>query len=192
MDSSYELLHDLTSPVVAITCLRGKRKNGMIVNSAMRASLSPDRPLVSIYVHKFTYSHDIIFETGKFALHVLDKSQMDVVYKLGFKSGREADKFKDLPHRTGKLGLPILKDCYSYFECEVVNAMDTGGSTCFLGSVVNGGSGGGTGVLESDHMRNAMSDEWKELYLKNLKVAQRFITERAGKIKPLIWKGLKS
>ncbi len=192
MDSNYELVRHLTSPVVAITCLRGKRKNGMIANSAMRASLSTQKPMVSVYIHKFSYSHDIIFETGKFVMHLLHKDQLDLIYKLGFKSGRDKDKMKELPQRAGKLELPILKDCFSYFECEVANVMDTGGSTCFLGSIVKTGRGRGDEVMLSDYLREAMPDEWNKQYLKDLEVAQRYITERARRIKPVIWRGLKS
>src|SRR5438132_1281508 len=74
-DQIYQLLRNLTSPVVAITSARGGTRNGMIADSAVRASIVPSIPRVSVYIHKFNYSHDLIFETGRFVLHLLRAAQ---------------------------------------------------------------------------------------------------------------------
>src|SRR5882762_7705810 len=83
----------------------------------------------------------MIFETGRFVLHLLREDQLDVVHRLGFVTGRSADKLADLPHRLGRLGAPVLDECYAHFECRVANVMDTGSSTCFLGDVTEVGYG---------------------------------------------------
>src|SRR6266852_2774080 len=140
-DQVYQLLRSLTSPVVAITSERGGKRNGMISDSAVRASIVPAIPRLSVYVHKFNLSHDLIFETGRFVLHLLREDQLELVHRLGFVSGRTRDKLADVPHRLGRLGAPVLDDCYAHLECRVVNAMDTGSSTCFLGDVVEMGFG---------------------------------------------------
>ena len=74
-DDIYQLLRTLTSPVVAITSERGGKANGMISDSAVRASIVPTIPRISVYVHKFNLSHDMIFETGRFVLHLLRQDQ---------------------------------------------------------------------------------------------------------------------
>src|SRR2546430_15555630 len=140
-DQVYQLLRNLTSPVVAITCQRDGKRNGMISDSAVRASIAPTVPRLSVYIHKFNFSHDLIFETGRFALHLLRDDQFELIHRLGFVSGRERDKLAGIAHRPGVLGTPVLDDCYAYFECRVVNVMDTGSSTCFLGDVVAVGHG---------------------------------------------------
>ena len=43
MSGSYELLRALVSPIVAVTTRCGEELNGLIVNSALRASLSPEK-----------------------------------------------------------------------------------------------------------------------------------------------------
>src|SRR2546425_2032652 len=140
-DQIYQLLRNLTSPVVAITSARGGRRNGMSADSAVRASIVPSIPRASVYIHKFNYSHDLIFETGRFVLHLLREDQFELIHRLGFASGRTRDKLADLSHRPGTLGVPVLDDCYAHFECRVANVMDTGSSTCFLGDVVDVGYG---------------------------------------------------
>ncbi|HKC39058.1 MAG TPA: flavin reductase family protein, partial [Gemmatimonadales bacterium] len=135
-DSTYQLLRNLTSPVVAITAVRGGKENGMISDAAVRASIVPTVPRLSVYVHKFNYSHDMIFETGRFCLHLLNTKQLDVVHRLGFFSGRDQDKLAGIPHHKGRTGVPVLDECFAHFECSVANVMDTGSSTLFLGDVI--------------------------------------------------------
>ncbi|HEX9611327.1 MAG TPA: flavin reductase family protein, partial [Gemmatimonadales bacterium] len=140
-DEIYQLLRNLTSPVVAITSERGGKRNGLIIDSAIRASIVPSVPRVAIFIHKFNFSHDLVFETGRFGLHLLRADQFDLIHRLGFASGRSVEKLETIPHRLGRLGVPVLDDCFAHFECQVANAMDTGSSTCFLGDVVEVGYG---------------------------------------------------
>jgi len=193
-DEIYELLRNLTSPVVAITSERDGQRNGMIVDSAVRASIAPTIPRLSVYVHKFNFSHDLIFATGRFVLHLLRDDQFELVHRLGFVSGRARDKLGDIPHHLRTLGVPVLDDCYAHFECRVANVMDTGSSTCFLGDVVavgHGSAGGPTGrVMTAAQFRAQMPAAWRAEYQALLQAAQRFAVERSRDIKPVIWKGL--
>src|ERR1044071_10257940 len=112
-DRTYQLLRNLTSPVVAITCVRGGKENGMISDAAVRASIVPTVPRLSVYIHKFNYSHNMIYETGRFAMHLLHTKQFDLVRRLGFFSGRDQDKLAGTPPHTGTLGAPILDYCFA-------------------------------------------------------------------------------
>jgi flavin reductase (DIM6/NTAB) family NADH-FMN oxidoreductase RutF len=193
-DETYELLRNLTSPVVAITSERGGKRNGMISDSAVRASIAPTIPRLSVYIHKFNFSHDLIFETGRFVLHLLRDDQFELVHRLGFESGRARDKLGDIPHHLGTLGVPVLDDCYAHCECRVANVMDTGSSTCFLGDVVAVGYGSAAGptgrVMTAAQFRANMPAAWRADYDALLQAAQRFAVERSRDIKPVIWRGL--
>jgi flavin reductase (DIM6/NTAB) family NADH-FMN oxidoreductase RutF len=193
-DQIYQVLRNLTSPVVAITSERGGKRNGMIADSAVRASIVPAIPRVSVYIHKFNHSHDLIFETGRFVLHLLRDDQFELIHRLGFASGRARDKLADVAHRPGALGVPVLDDCYAHFECRVANVMDTGSSTCFLGDVVavgHGAAGGATGsVMTATHFRANMPPEWQAEYEALLHAAQAYAAERSGDIRPVVWRGL--
>jgi len=195
-DQIYQLLRHLTSPVVAITCERDGKRNGMIADSAVRASIAPTVPRLSVYIHKFNFSHDLIFETGRFVLHLLRDDQFELIHRLGFVSGRGRDKLAGVPHRPGTLGAPVLDDCYAHFECRVVNIMDTGSSTCFLGDVVVVGHGAAerpTGsVMTATYFRTNMPTAWRSEYETLLRAAQAFAAERSRDLKPVIWKGLEN
>jgi len=193
-DQVYQLLRHLTSPVVAVTSERGGKRNGMILDSAIRASIVPSVPRLSVYVHKFNLSHDLIFDTGRFVLHLLRTDQFALVHRLGFVSGRTQDKLAALAHRLGTLGAPVLDDCHTHFECRVINVMDTGSSTCFLGDVVEVGHGAASApqgeVLTAAYFRTHMPPEWHREYEGQLDAAQRFAEARSREIRAVIWKGL--
>ena len=190
---TYQLLRNLTSPVVAVTSTRGGKKNGMILDSAVRASIVPTIPRLSVYIHKFNYSHDMIYETGRFCVHLLHIRQFDVVHRLGFVSGRDQDKLAGVPHHIGQLGVPVLDECYAHFECSVANVMDTGSSTCFLGDVVHVGYGTAAALdpkgelMTATYMRANMPAEWRQEYEVKLKEAQAFAEKRSRDIKPVVW-----
>jgi flavin reductase (DIM6/NTAB) family NADH-FMN oxidoreductase RutF len=192
MDStlSYELLRSFTTPVVAITAEREGKRNGMISDAAMRASIVPDVPRLMILVHKFNYTHDMIFDTGRFAVHALHRGQFELIERLGFESGRDRDKLADVPHRLGTLGCPILVDCWAWFECRVINVMDTGSSTCFLGAVVELGRGPGKEIMSPGYMRANLPEAWREPYLAKLTAAQDWARERSPDIRAVAWPGL--
>ncbi len=193
-DPTYQLLRNLTSPVVAITAERKGKKNGMISDAAVRASIVPSVPRVSVYIHKFNYSHDMIFETGRFGLHLLNTTQFDVVRRLGFFSGRDQDKLAGLPHHAGQTGVPVLDECFAHVECSVANVMDTGSSTLFLGDVVAVGCGAAAGLeprgelLTASYFRAHMPAEWRTEYEAKLTDAQQVAAKLSGKIKPVVWK----
>jgi flavin reductase (DIM6/NTAB) family NADH-FMN oxidoreductase RutF len=193
-NETYQLLRNLTSPVVAVTSeLRGKR-NGMILDSAVRASIVPSVPRLSVYVHKFNFSHDLIFESGRFVLHLLRTDQLDLIHRLGFASGRARDKLADIPHHVGTTGAPVLDDCYAHFECRIVNAMDTGSSTCFLGDVVAVGFGSADrvrgDVMTATFFRANIPAAWRAGYEEQLRAAQEYAAARSRDIRAVVWRGV--
>lgn len=194
-DDIYQLLRNFTSPVVAITSERAGKRNAMISDSAVRASIVPTIPRLSVYVHKFNLSHDMIYETGRLVLHLLRQDQFELIHELGFVSGRTQDKLADVPHRMGRLGAPVLDECYAHFECRVVNVMDTGSSTCFLGDVVEVGYGAAAAaqgaIMTAGYFRANLPAAWRKDYEDHLKAAQQFAEERSRDIRPVVWKGLK-
>lgn len=189
-DETYELLRGLTSPIVALTCTWRGRHNAMVADSAMRASLAPRAPRVALFIQKWNLSHDWILQSGLFVMHILHRGQWDLIWKVGFFSGRERpDKLEEFPYRLGTLGRPILEDCYAYLECRVVNLMDAGGSTGFLADVVEAARGPGAEVMTAAHFRANLPAEWRPRYLERLKAAQAFAEAHATPLQPIVWTG---
>jgi flavin reductase (DIM6/NTAB) family NADH-FMN oxidoreductase RutF len=181
---TYEILRHLTTPVVAITSARAGKRNGMISDGALRLSIVPDIPRLLVQINTFHLTHEIVSETGRFAVHLLHADQVGLVTKLGFSSGRDGDKLADIPHHLGATGCPILDDCYAWFDCTVINRMDTGFSTCFLGQAVDVGRGRGDAVLEPARLREALPPQARALFERNLTAAQEQARGRAWLFTP--------
>ena len=187
-DSAYELLRQLASPVVAVTSSLQGSANGMILDSAVRASISPQVPRLSVYIHKWHLTHDYVWKTGTYGLHLLHRGQFDLVYQLGFSSGRDGDKMAAVPHSYGKLGVPVIQECYAAFECRVVNTMDAGASTFFLADVVATHAGPGSDIMTADYFRANLPEKWREGFARNYREAQdRIAANAAIKVNP--WPG---
>jgi flavin reductase (DIM6/NTAB) family NADH-FMN oxidoreductase RutF len=193
-EAIYQLLRNLTSPVVALTSAHGGKRNGMIIDSAIRASIVPTVPRLAVFIHKFNVSHDLIFGSGLFVLHLLRQDQFDLIYRLGFTHGTDRDKLADFVCHDGRLGLPVLDECYAHFECRIANAMDTGSSTCFLADVVDVGYGAGAAprgdVMTAAYFRANLPEAWRAEYQRQLAAAQKFAGERSQDLRALVWRTL--
>ena len=193
-DETYQLLRTLTSPVVAVTSARDGVVNGMIIDSAIRASIVPTIPRLAVFIHKFNYSHDLIFGAGAFALHLLRTDQYSLIHHLGFHSRRDVDKLATVAHRPRVTGAPILDDCYAHCDCRVINAMDAGSSTCFLADVVDAGFGAADGprgeVMTAAYFRAHIPADWREAYERQLARAQGVAAATARDIRALLWRTL--
>jgi len=133
------LLSQLWTPIVAITSTWRGQDGAQIAVSAHGASIVPDRPRILVQLYKRNLTHDLVRGSGVFALHLLAKGQEELVHRLGFVSGRrDRHKLDGLGERRGVTGCLLLDGTLGYVECRVVNAMDGGDMTCFLGDVVTG------------------------------------------------------
>jgi flavin reductase (DIM6/NTAB) family NADH-FMN oxidoreductase RutF len=189
-NATYQLLRHLTLPVAAVTTAARGRRNGLIVNSAQRASLVPTLARISVYISKTNFSHDLVHASGLFGVHLLRSDQWDVIRALGLRSARDVpDKLAAIPTRTGSTGVPMLSDVLAAFECRVVNAMDAGGATFFLGDVVAVESGAPGEVMTSTHFRSHAPADLLAEYEARLRAAQKLLEPLAGTVVPGTWSG---
>uniref|UniRef100_A0A7C3Z341 Flavin reductase n=1 Tax=Desulfobacca acetoxidans TaxID=60893 RepID=A0A7C3Z341_9BACT len=124
----------LVHGVYLITTRLGDRINGMTASWVSQVSLNPLLLVVSIAPAR--YSHDLIKESGVFAVNVLTPEQIDLGKRFGFASGRRVDKFAGLEYITAVTRSPILPQAYAYFDMNLVNTFPAGDHTLFVGEVV--------------------------------------------------------
>ena len=190
LDPGYLHLRHLTTPIVAVTSSARGRRNAMIANSAQRASLVPSIPRLSVYISKTNFTHDIVYASGVFAIHLLRTDQWDLIWQLGLQSGREQDKLQGIALRPGQTGCPLLADCLTAYECRVVNAMDSGAATFFLGDVVSVEQGEAGPLMTSEYFRANISEERKNQYEARLQAAQIALEPLSRVLDPArVWRG---
>lgn len=185
----YSLLRAFTSPVVALTTSARGQTNGMIANSVQRASLVPSLPRLSVYVLKTNFSHDLILESGVFGLHLLRAGQWELISRLGLVSGRGTEKLADLDTFKGQTGCPLITDVHAAIECRLLNIMDAGASTFFLGDVVSVRRGEPGPIMTSEHFRAHMPEALRKAYEARLAEVQEKLEPLAARVEPRTWTG---
>jgi flavin reductase (DIM6/NTAB) family NADH-FMN oxidoreductase RutF len=92
-----------------------------------------------VSINKQNLTHEYIQESKVFIASILSKeTPMEFIGNFGFKSGREVDKFKDTDYKVGVTGAPVvLENIIGYLEAKVINAIDAGTHTVFIGRVVD-------------------------------------------------------
>lgn len=111
--------------------------NGQIANTVFQITSSPIRIAVSL--NKENLTHAYIKESEVFSVSVLSQdTPLKFIGRFGFKSGREIDKFEGTNLKKGSLGTPIVIDhTVAYLEAKVVDRVDVGTHTIFIGEVVD-------------------------------------------------------
>ena len=122
--------------VMVLTTRWGEKLNGMSAAWISRAAEQPFLVMVSVY--KENYSHDLIKKSRVFAVNYLKDGQQNLAIHFGKQSGRDVDKFLKVPFLTDQTGAPILKDCLAYLDCRVLEELDAGDHTIFLGEALSG------------------------------------------------------
>lgn len=108
----------------------GGRIHGITVSAFSSVSLEP--PLVLICIEKAAGSHYAFGESGVFAVNILSSSQADISERF---ASQLADKFEgvDLDHNGD--GIPLIQGCLANLECHLVDTLDGGDHSIFLGRV---------------------------------------------------------
>jgi flavin reductase (DIM6/NTAB) family NADH-FMN oxidoreductase RutF len=121
--------------------LTGETRDGRVaastVNWATQASFEP--PLVAVGVKSNSGAHAIIKEAGAFALNVLGKGQQSVAFAFFKSIEPEGDRIGGEAYRAGKTGAPLLSNAPAYVECSLVDTVERGDHSIFVGEVVDAG-----------------------------------------------------
>ena len=132
------MMTHLWAPMAAVSSAWEGKHNAQIAVAISAASIVLDKPRVAIKIQKRNLTHDLIYNSGAFALNFLRTDQVELIPALGLVSGREVEKLADVAYRLGPSGSPVFERCLGYLDCRVVNALDGGDLTCFLGDVLEG------------------------------------------------------
>ena len=112
---------------------RGRQMTAMTAAWVARVSDRP--PSVAVAVRDDRYTHDIIVESGTFALSVLREDQVNVATHFAETSGEYHDKLHGVPYGQSQGGSPVLLDCLAHLDCRVLDSARAGNHTVFIGEV---------------------------------------------------------
>ena len=129
-------LHKISYGLYVVSSKMNQKFNGQIANTVFQVTAEP--PTIAVSINKENLTHEFIRESKVFTVSILAKeTPMEFIGKFGFKSGKEIEKFQEVSHKVGITGAPIvMENTIGYLEAEVINSLDVGTHTLFIGKVV--------------------------------------------------------
>ena len=137
-------MRDVPAPVAVVTVTAGGQSAGLTVDSFVSLSLEP--ALVGIALGRHAALHELLRESGVFALSILAEGQEHLaqhfargVPPIGLWAGIET--------RDGELGAPLIEGSLGWVECRLGAEHPAGDHTFFVGEVVSASRGPGREAL---------------------------------------------
>ena len=127
------VMRNLASGVCIVTTSVDGEKFGMTATSFTSVSLDP--MLVQVTLDKESRTHDAVKKVGLFGVSILGADQEAIAKSFSTKG---VDRFEDLAHTTGTLGMPLIDGAIGVLECRVVEDTDGGDHTIFVGEALEG------------------------------------------------------
>lgn len=130
-------LYKISYGMYVISSRMNDKLNGQIANTVFQITSEP--PRIAVSINKQNLTHEFINKSKVFIVSILSKATpMKFIGHFGFKSGRKIDKFRDINYKFGVTGAPIvLEHSIAYLEAEVINMVDVGTHTIFIGKVID-------------------------------------------------------
>ncbi|HEY6365200.1 MAG TPA: flavin reductase family protein [Candidatus Binatia bacterium] len=121
--------------------LTAEGKDGKVaaatVNWVTQTAFQP--PLVVVGVKADSGAHSIIKDSRAFALNILGKDQKGQAFTFFKSLEREGNSIGGEPFHKGSLGAPILENAPAFVECKLVDTMEKGDHSIFVGEVQDAG-----------------------------------------------------
>ncbi|MBA7713631.1 High molecular weight rubredoxin [subsurface metagenome] len=129
-------LHQISYGMYVIGSRKGDRINGQTCNTVIQVCSEP--PTISVCINKGNLTHEFIEDSGVFTISILgQETPLGFIGRFGFKSGREVDKLDGVTYKLGETQAPIVLDhTLAYLEARVINHVDVGTHTIFIGELV--------------------------------------------------------
>ncbi|MGD1120148.1 MAG: flavin reductase family protein, partial [Dehalococcoidales bacterium] len=119
-----------------VSSRKGDKLNGQIANTVFQ--ITSDPPTIAVSINKNNLTNEYIKSSLVFAASVLAQATpLLFIGGFGFKTGRDTDKFKNVNYKLGHTASPLVLDnTLAYIEANVIQAVELGTHTIFLGRVV--------------------------------------------------------
>jgi flavin reductase (DIM6/NTAB) family NADH-FMN oxidoreductase RutF len=129
-----EALASLTTGIYVLTVRAGSRQHGM--SSSWAAQVSGNPVLLMVAVDKEHFTHQMILESGAFALNIVGVKSKHLEDYFYSSASRQPGNLRPFALETGATGAPLLKDALASLDCRVVSSHAAGDHTLFIGEVI--------------------------------------------------------
>lgn len=125
-------LFKLSYGLYVLSVYDSHKPNGCIINTAVQLTSDPYR--IAVTVNKANYTHDILLDSKRMILSVLDEScPFEIFKRFGFQSGKNIDKFAGFDSYKTIDSIPYLtKYANAYMKGYVIDTIDQLTHTMFI------------------------------------------------------------
>jgi flavin reductase len=129
-------LGSFATGVTVVTTMSEGHGYGMTVNAFSSVSLDP--PLVLVCAISGATGSEEIERNRCFAVNILATDQEPLSrYFASRDRPRGRDAFRDVDHRIGVSGSPVLDDVAAYLDCQLAESYTVGDHEIFIGEVLD-------------------------------------------------------
>ncbi len=120
--------------VHSITTSHAGNLNANIATWVMQTAMGGKVVCVALY--KIDYTIELVRESKMLNINLLHTEQTNLINKLGRRSGKDSNKFKNLKFELDNRGCPFLTEAIGYVQCKVLHSTDAGDHELFMCEVL--------------------------------------------------------
>ncbi len=120
--------------VHSITTSHDRNLNANIATWVMQTAMGGKVVCVALY--KIDYTIELVRESKMLNINLLHTEQTNLINKLGRRSGKDSNKFKNLKFELDNRGCPFLTEAIGYVQCKVLHSTDAGDHELFICEVL--------------------------------------------------------
>ena len=128
------LMRRLPHGVAVLTVDADGQRLGLTVESLVSLSLDP--PLIGVAIRRDAAMHELVREAGGFALSLLAEGQ-DWLAQHFARGVPPIGMWRGIASREGAEGAPLLVGALGWLECRLMQELETGDHTFFVGEVLS-------------------------------------------------------
>ena len=133
-DEFRQAMRRVPSAVTVVTAEHAGHRRGLTATAV--CSVSADPPQVLACVNKGGRAHACIARADAFAFNYLSDAQAPVAMAFSRQANDPDERFHADDWASGAQGVPLLRDALVSFACRVVQSVDCGTHTIFIGEIL--------------------------------------------------------
>jgi flavin reductase (DIM6/NTAB) family NADH-FMN oxidoreductase RutF len=149
-DDLRALLREVPAPVAIVTVQLADEAAGLTVDSFVSLSVEP--PLVGVALRRHAALHELLRESGAFALSILASGQEHLAQHFA-RGVPPIAHWTGIETTPGELGAPLIEGALGWIECRLASEHGVGDHTLFVGEATSVRRGPGREALV--HLRRA-------------------------------------
>lgn len=139
--------------VTIVTAAHGGVVHGLTVTALAAVSLQP--PLVLVCLEKGSRTRELIVESGRFVVNILNETQRELAQRFATKGEKTLE---DIPHQLVE-GIPTLEGAISTIVCSTVSVTEGGDHDVFLAAVLGTSTAPGRPLVYYDRDYRSLSSD---------------------------------